>query len=114
MTTQPERRADAYQASIEALRTEVTALRVEVASLKQINKEVAELRALYDTHDKILVRGNGIPSLQELYRGLVKTVNDHIVSQDEKQKATAAEWNKLKWLFIAAFIGQAMILLFAK
>lgn len=76
---------DAIQASIDALREEVNALRV-----------------MYNEHDKILVRGNGVPSLQEMYRNLARTVTEFIENQKQREERDRVESNKLKWILIGA------------
>jgi Zn-dependent M32 family carboxypeptidase len=62
-------------------------------------------------HDKYLVRGNGVPSLQEVVRNLKKELSDFITEvREERQKRVAleerqleiqrVERNKWKWALI--------------
>ena len=78
-------------------------------------------------HDKILVRGNGVPSLQENVRNLAKAMNDFMDDvrnerekrekfEIEERKRKAEEANKFKWLGIGigtplllTFLGQAIV-----
>jgi len=53
--------------TITGIQTEVSALRISVDALKLSNGVLANL---FQEHDKILVRGNGKPSMQEDVRNL--------------------------------------------
>jgi len=69
-----ERRKDVWQVQFNALRTEVVSLREEIMVLKAIGNELIRLRNMTEEHDKILVRGNGKPSMQEDVRNLLTFV----------------------------------------
>lgn len=43
-------------------------------TVKQVAGELSELKDLYKEHDKILIRGNGVPSLQEEIRTIKKFI----------------------------------------
>lgn len=47
-------------------------------------------------HDKILIRGNGVPSLQEAMRDLSRTVYDYINKKNEEEKRAAERWDKIR------------------
>ena len=71
-------------------------------SIDALREEVNALRQMYNEHDKILVRGNGTPSLQELYRNLARTVTEYIESQKANEERARIEANKFKWVLIGA------------
>lgn len=98
---------------LNALREEVNALRVIVETLRAEHKEDREMMR---EHDKILVRGNGVPSLQETVRILAKSMNDYFEEVKQEKADKKKEATTFKWLLIGAgipllltFIGQAVI-----
>lgn len=98
---------------VNALREEVSALRVIVESVRAQQQENTDMLR---EHDKILVRGNGVPSLQETVRTLAKTMNDYLEEVKQEKLDKKKEATTLKWLLIGAglplllaFIGQAVV-----
>jgi len=109
--------------------------------LEQLYQEVEEVkRIVMDTsstqksdhvllleHDKILVRGNGVPSLQENVRVLAQSFKDFVIEvreerakriqgEEEEKKRKKEELNKWKWALIgivlpgvAVILGQALV-----
>lgn len=99
-------------------------------NLDDVYKEVQEVRQMIEIletnqhadhlllvdHDKILVRGNGVPSLQETVRVLAKTMTDFISEAQSEKKVRREEARHWKWLLIGigvpavvSFLGQAIV-----
>jgi len=89
---------------------EVERLVVEMGSTQKAD------HAMLLEHDKYLVRGNGVPSLQETVRNLTKDLSAFIVEvrneRDKRNKLEEAErerkrteQNKWKWTFIGVIIS---------
>lgn len=74
METPTQQRRDDWKIAVDALRIEVSSLRIEVSALVLQNVEIKELQDSLREMDKILVRGNGKPSLMEDVRNLLAFV----------------------------------------
>lgn len=55
-----------------------------------IHNDLMEVKVMLHEHDKILIRGNGEPSLREQFRSLDKKITEYIAMQAEKDKQSAA------------------------
>ena len=108
-TEERRRFSDAWLIEISAMRNEMTAQRAQITVLEKIAEQQNSMML---EHDKILVRGNGVPSLQESVRVLTKLITDFIVTHEAGKKERQDENKKLKWFVIAALIAQAVELAF--
>ena len=74
MTEDTKTRRDDWKIAIDTLRIEVSSLRAEVATLVMQSAEIKELQQNFHELDKILIRGNGKPSLMEDMRNVLEFV----------------------------------------
>ena len=104
------------------IRLDVITVNLEKVSVMQQNDHTMTVE-----HDKILIRGNGVPSLQEVVRNLTTNVSNFIVEvRDERKrrneedaaetKRKRDEMNRWKWTFIGlavavvpAFLWQVVV-----
>jgi len=115
--------AKELQEELSALRMAVTASTAQSAALETV---VVEHGVLLKEHDKILVRGNGVPSMQETVRLLERLVTEFVSQyrrdKEEETRARAAkdkedsdrryaEKNRWKWTVIAIVLGSAPVVI---
>lgn len=92
-------------------------------SIDEIKRDYTKLEERQDYVDKILVRGNGVPSLQETVRTLSKTVDDFISdikverikredAEKEKRRKNAEERSRWKWSILGIVIPAGMLFLY--
>lgn len=106
---------------------------ITAAQLKDIQDQFSEIRKdvsdilsrlavidgkmnILDSHDKILVRGNGVPSLQEIVRGMNSNIEEFMASERRQKEDRISELRKWKWLIFGTIVpgfivlvGQALI-----
>jgi len=94
--------------NLETLARDVEELKRKVETMAVV---VDADHEVLSTLDKIIVRGNGTPSLQEVVRALSKTLTEFLDEVKEEKKNKKDEANKLKWLIlgigIPALLGYA-------
>lgn len=111
--------------------TDFISLHREIQELKDMIQKVADMQqadhAMTVEHDKILIRGNGVPSLQETVRVMGKAVHEFVdevrVERKRRNEEEAVEAvrqrderTRWKWTFIGlaltivpAFLWQVIV-----
>ena len=66
--------------------------------------EFTQMREMLHSHDKRLIRGNGVPSLEEQMRTLTKTVNDYIETKKAEEESKRIEASKIRLAIVAGIV----------
>ena len=76
---------------------------------EDVNKRFEEFDSQQKEHDKILVRGNGTPSLQEIVRTLSSKVDALVTSIETERKKKEEDKTKWKWALIGVGLPASLM-----